>query len=243
MKSTAISPSSPPTRVPPLTVAPPLSAAAAQSTSASPPPTVPALRRRPGAAQALKVTRVLLIEDDRAASYSLWALLHWQPGIRICDTAESVAEAFTLTQRRRPEVCLVSAAFCGGEGLDVAHRLTQLFPRPQVLIYASEPQPELDALAMVTGAAGALWRYGEADELAATIRRAAAGQHQPPSPAHSVTCTLLDHLEDRDRPIAAMLILGIPTDTIAGTLGLSARSLRYRRRQILDCLGSRVRWS
>jgi DNA-binding NarL/FixJ family response regulator len=240
MKTTVTSPSSPPSSMAPLTVVSPPSAAAAPHTSAPPSPTVLPLRRRPTATQPLKVTRVLLVDDDRAASYSLWALLHWQPGIRVCDTAETVADAVTLTVGRRPEVCLVSAAFCGGQGLGMAHRLTQLSPRPQVLIYASEPQPELDALAMIAGAAGALWRYGEAGELAATIRRAAAGEHEPPSLAHAVTRTMLDHLEDRDRAIAGMLILGMSTDAIAGTLGVSASSLRHRRRQILDRLGARA---
>lgn len=114
---------------------------------------------------------VLLVDDDCVASYSLWALLRWQPGIRICATARSGAGAITAVQRLRPGVCLVSAALGSGEGIRVARRLKQLSDPPRVLIYAAETL-ELEALgeaAVIVD--GVVWRYGDPDELAATIRR------------------------------------------------------------------------
>lgn len=79
---------------------------------------------------------VLLVDDARAASYSLWALLNWQPGIRICAAADSAVEAVALASRSKPEVCLVSVALGAGEGVRLAYRLTKLPEPPRVLVYA-----------------------------------------------------------------------------------------------------------
>lgn len=191
----------------------------------------------PDAGSERETVKILLVDDDRAASYSLWALLSWQPGIRACATAESGVEAIGLAQRLSPDVCLVAAALGVGEGMEVSHRLTQLPGSPRVLVYGEHSGPEFHATAVIAGADGVLWRYGDPDELARTIRRTAAGEHEPQAVAHDAIRALIDHVEDHDRPIASMLLLRVPADEIAGTLGVSASHLRARRREIVKRLG------
>lgn len=182
---------------------------------------------------------VLIADSDRAVSYSLWALLRWQPGIRVAATAESPAQALTLARRRRPDVCLVSAALGSGEGIRLAHRLTLLPLAPTVLVYADEPGPELAATAVIAGAAGAVSRYGDPDELAGAIRRAAAGEQKPPElPAGTLTA-LLDQVADSDRSLASMLLLGFSRDEIARTLGIGARRLHARWCELVKQLAAR----
>ncbi len=137
----------------------------------------------------LPTVGVLLVDDDRAASYSLWALLNWQPGIRIIATANSAAQAVARVRRRKPDVCLVSAALGAGEGVRLAHRLAELPEPPRVLLYADRPGCELDAIAAIARAAGAVSRYGDPDQLACTIRRTAAGEydHRPSAPMRSTS--------------------------------------------------------
>ncbi|MDQ2896313.1 MAG: response regulator [Actinomycetota bacterium] len=121
-----------------------------------------------------QVVTVLLVDDDCAASYSLWALLNWQPGIRVCATAESAVEAIGLVRRLRPDVCLVSAALEGGEGVRLAHRITELPEPSRVIIYTEHAGQDLAAMGAIAGAADAVWRYGDADQLARTIKATAA---------------------------------------------------------------------
>jgi hypothetical protein len=47
---------------------------------------------------------------------------------------------------------------------------------------------------------------------------------------------LADHVDERDRPILAMLMAGDHPDAIAGRLGISARTLRLRQRAIIGHL-------
>lgn len=170
---------------------------------------------------------VLIVDDDRAASYGLWALLRWRPGIRARLSVS--AEAGRAARQERPAVCLASA----GLGLHALHRLAQLPGAPRVLVYADERSRDLEGLAIVAGADGAVWRYGDPDELLAAIRRAASTPRpRTPLPAASVH-RLIDRVDDRDRPIAALLLMRTPPDHVAWTLGLSARSLRARRWEML----------
>jgi two-component system response regulator DesR len=179
---------------------------------------------------------VVLVDDDREASYALWALLHWQPGIRICATAESAADALTLAARLKPDVCLVSAALEQGEGLWLAHRITELRQPPRVIIYTDDPGCELRASAMLARASAVVWRYDDPDHLTSTIRTAGAAGQELPTVATDAIGELIDLVEERDRPIASMLLLQIAPDEIARTLGISARTLRARRREIVKCL-------
>ena len=184
---------------------------------------------------------VLLVDDDREASYALWALLHWQPGIRVCATAESAADALTMASRLKPDVCLVSAAIEHGEGLWLAHRITELRRPPRVIIHTEDPGCELPASAMFARASAVVWRYGDPDHLVSTIKAAAAGGHELPTVTADAIGELIDLLEDCDRPIASMLLLQIAPDEIARTLGISARKLRARRREIVKRLELRDR--
>lgn len=179
---------------------------------------------------------VLLVDDDREASYAVWALLHWEPGIRVCATAESAADALTLASRLQPDVCLVSAAMEQGEGLWLAHRITELRQPPRVIIQTEDPGCELRASAMFARASAVVWRYGDPDHLVSTIKAAAAGGHEPPTLTADAIGELIDLLEDCDRAIASMLLLQIAPDEIARTLCISARELRARRREIVKRL-------
>ena len=139
------------------------------------------------------------------------------------------ADALAVIRRARPAVCVVSA----DAGPRYIHRLSQLAAAPSVLVYADRRSAELDATMAIAGADGVLWRYGDPGLLADTIRRVSERRHRPPDVAGETIRRLIDRVDDRDRPIAAMLLQRIAPDEIARTLGISARSLRARRRGII----------
>ena len=80
---------------------------------------------------------------------------------------------------------------------------------------------------------GLVCRAGDPDELAEVVRRVGAGEkpfaHLKPDEIHE----LLDCVDDSDRAILAMLLEGAHPDDVAGTLGLSARTVRVRCQTIL----------
>ena len=174
---------------------------------------------------------VLIVDDGRDSSYAFWALLRWQPGIRICATA-ALRAAVSAVKRERPAVCLVPAVL----GPRRIHQIAQLAEAPRVLAYTDRRAPELEAMALVAGADGVLWRYVDGDELADTIRRVASGRGRPVDLTQDAIGRLIDCVDDRDRPIASMLLLGTPLGEIARILGISATAVRDRRAVIVDRL-------
>ena len=195
--------------------------------------------RRAGAAKAGVMTSgsqarpvaVLIVDDGRDSSYALWALLRWQPGIRICATA-ALSGALSAAQRERPALCLVPAAL-GPGGI---HQIAQLADAPRVLAYTDRRDPSLEAMALVAGADGVLWRYVDGDELADTIRRVAAQRGRPMDLTQDAIGRMIECLDDRDRPMASMLLLGTSLDEIARVLGVSATAVRARRAMIVKRL-------
>jgi DNA-binding NarL/FixJ family response regulator len=91
-------------------------------------------------------------------------------------------------------------------------------------------------MAVIAGADGTIWRYGDPDQLVDAIRRAAAGRSPPDDLAEAAIDGLLDRVEDRDRPIVTMLVHRTSLDEIARTLGISAGSLRARRHELIKRL-------
>ena len=180
---------------------------------------------------------LLIVDDHRAARYSVWALLSWERDIRVTGTASSSAEALTLAKRRRPHACLISATLGHGEALTLASRMKHLIDPPRVLIFADAVDQHLACAATVAGADGVLCRYADPEEQVRVVRRAAAGKQQFPDLQPSEIHALLDQVEDRDRAIVAMLLEHTHPDHIAGLLGISARSLELRRQGILKTLG------
>lgn len=181
---------------------------------------------------------LLIVDDHRAARYSVWALLSWKRDIRVTGTANSSAEALTLAKRRRPHACLISATLGRGEALTLASRMKHLVDPPRVLIFADAVDQHLAGAATVAGADGVLCRYADPEEQAGIVRRAASGERQFPKLQLTAIHALLDQVEDRDRAIVAMLMEHAPPDDIAGLLGISARSLELRRQNILKRLGA-----
>lgn len=110
---------------------------------------------------------VVVVDDDRDSSYSMWALLRWLPGIQVLARSGSEHAADVIAEVR-PDACLVSAA----NGPRLVQALARLPDAPHVLAYAAQRTPELAATARVAGAEAVLWRYGDPVELAASVRQA-----------------------------------------------------------------------
>jgi DNA-binding NarL/FixJ family response regulator len=183
---------------------------------------------------------VLLVEDSRASSRSLTALLNWQRDVHVTATATDGGEAVALAERLAPDVCLISASIGPAMALTITDRVTHIADPPRVLLYAHVVGINLTAAVMVAGARGIVSRSDDPARVADAIKRVAAGrlwfaELKPGAPRR-----LADLVADRDRAIVTMLLARSHPDEIAQTIGISARALRARRRQILQQLDDAI---
>jgi DNA-binding NarL/FixJ family response regulator len=173
------------------------------------------------------------VEDRPAVAHRLRAVLNWQPGVCVCETATNGHDALLATRRLAPQLVLVSAAVGPATALRLTDRLKRLAGARHVLLYAEAVEPILAAAARLAGADGVVARDADPAALARTIAGTVDGAAPPSALTARAPQRLADLTEDRDRPIVTMLALGIHPDDVARTLGISARALRTRRRQIL----------
>lgn len=175
---------------------------------------------------------LLIVDGKHEASPRVWTTLGCPQEIRIIAAAETIDEAVRVATQRKPQVCVVSGCFSSSDWLGVAHRLRNLDHAPRLLIYGAADSRMICA-AVIADADSVLCRDGDPEELAEVVRRVAAGEKLFPYLQPNEVLELLDCVDDPDRAIVAMLLEEAHPDDVAGTLGLSARTVRVRIQAIL----------
>lgn len=175
---------------------------------------------------------LLIVDGQHETSPGVRTTLGCPQGIRIIATAETIDEALRVATQQKPQVCVVSGSLSSSDWLGLAHRLKNLDPAPRLLIYGAA-DCRMICTAVIADADGVLCRDGDPEELAEVVTRVAAGEKLFPYLQPDEVLELLDCVDDPDRAIVAMLLEEAHPDDVAGTLGLSARTVRVRRQAVL----------
>jgi DNA-binding NarL/FixJ family response regulator len=125
-----------------------------------------------------ETVRVLLVDDDPMVLQLLRARLDRAEGIELVGSARSGAAALRLVKTRHPDVVVLDLAMPRMDGLEIARRLHDAFPRVRVVILTGYASPEAEGLLRALGARAFLPKTVSATALLAAIRGA---YHAPPS--------------------------------------------------------------
>jgi DNA-binding NarL/FixJ family response regulator len=133
------------------------------------------------------------------------------------------------------------------DGIATTSLLKAELPDTQVVVLTSFVDDEKVSGALEAGATGFLMKDAEADEVAAAIRAAHAGEvHLDPAVALVVTRrvrekgrrpALVDPLTDREREVLGLIAGGLANQAIADRLGITERTARTHVSNILGKLG------
>jgi DNA-binding NarL/FixJ family response regulator len=175
---------------------------------------------------------LLIVDGQHEVSPGVWTTRGCPQAIRIIATAETIDEALRVATQQKPQVCVISGCFSSSDWLGLAHRLRNLNHAARLLIYGAADS-RMIATAVIAEADGVVCRDGDPGELAEVVRHVAAGAKLFPYVQPNEVFELLDCVDDPDRAIVAMLLEEAHPDDVAGTLGLSARTVRVRRQAIL----------
>jgi two-component system response regulator DesR len=127
------------------------------------------------------VIRVLLAEDQAMVRGALASLLSLEPDIEVVAEAARGDEVLPAARAAAPDVALLDIEMPGGDGLSTAAVLRAALPACRVLILTTFGRPGYLRRAMEAGASGFLLKDAPAEQLAAAVRRAAAGERVVPS--------------------------------------------------------------
>ena len=119
---------------------------------------------------------VLLVDDHAMVRQGVKAFLVTQPDLSVVGEAGSGEEAIKLAAQLIPDVILMDLIMPSMDGVEATRRVKQVSPRSQIVVLTSYHEDEHIFPALKAGALSYILKDVSAEELAAAVRKAAAGE-------------------------------------------------------------------
>jgi len=198
--------------------------------------------------------RVLLADDHAMVRRGLRDFLELHDDIEIVGEAVDGATAIEQAAALRPDIVVMDLLMPGIDGIEATARIRAETPGVEIVALTSFVEAATALAAIEAGASGFLLKDADADELAAAIRAAAAGEvHLDPSVASIVARRMrggaaagqanggagggIASLTARERDVLACVARGLANRAIAAELGITERTARTHVSNILAKLG------
>ncbi len=120
--------------------------------------------------------RVMLVDDHVVVRRGLRGFLELQPDMEVVGEAGDGVEAVELADRFEPDVILMDLLMPRMDGLTAIGRIKAAHPVIEIVAVTSFIEEEKVTSALEAGASGYLLKDADADEVAAAIRAAHAGE-------------------------------------------------------------------
>jgi len=204
--------------------------------------------------------RVLIADQQPLFRQGIRSTLSQIADIDICDEVGSSSEVISATTTLYPDVILLDIELSSGNDTDLAKTIKQLLPSVAVILLSPQPNDAELFQAIKSRVAGYLRRDVSSNELVATIRRAAAGEHpindtflSQPKVAHQVLEQFQDFswgkgvepfvspLTPRETEILTYMGKGYFNKQIAIELSISEQTIKNHITSILRKLDANAR--
>jgi two-component system response regulator DesR len=170
--------------------------------------------------------RVLLADDEAMIRSALAALLRLEGDIEVVAECSDGEQAVAAAERLHPDICLLDLEMPGLDGVQVAERLRRTVTARCVVV-TRHARPGVLRRALTAGVAGFLPKSRDAKEVAAVIRRVAAGaRYVDPEIAADALSDERCPLTDRERDVLRVGRHGQTTAQIARELSLAPGTVR-----------------
>lgn len=185
---------------------------------------------------------VVLAEDQGILRSSLTVMLGIEPDIQVVAAAGNGTDALRAVGLHRPLVLVTDIEMPQLTGLDLAHRVKELYPETRVLILTTFARPGYLRRAMEAGAAGYLLKDCPSTEMAEAVRRVARGERviDPGLAAESWSADA-GPLTDREREVLRRAGEGESTADLARSLRLTEGTIRNYLSEAISKLGAHNR--
>ncbi|MFJ3501807.1 DNA-binding response regulator [Streptomyces sp. NPDC090135] len=171
--------------------------------------------------------RVLLAEDMHMIRGALAALLSLEADMEVVVEVARRDAVVPAALAHRPTVAVLDLEMPGGDGLSAARDLLVSLPECRVMILTGLGRPEALRSALAARVGGFVLKDAPPDQLAAAIRRVAAGEHViDPRLAAAALTAGKNPLTARETDVLRLAAAGAGLDQIAGELHLSQGTVR-----------------
>lgn len=183
---------------------------------------------------------VLLVDDHTLVRRGFRRLLEDDASIEVVGEASNGDEAVKLALKLMPKVVVMDCAMPGTSGLVATRRILQQAPETAVLMLSMHSEATLVRQAMDAGARGYVLKDAIDLDLAAAVKRAAAGDTvlDPKLTQASTLKGERDHgLSARELEVLRHICDGLSNRAVATKLGLSVNTVAVHRANIMKTLG------
>jgi DNA-binding NarL/FixJ family response regulator len=188
-----------------------------------------------------KIT-VLLADDHSLVRRGFRRLLEDDPAIEVVGEASNGDEAIGLAASLKPAVIVMDCAMPGTSGLAATRQILAHDPGVAILMLSMHSEETLVRQALDVGARGYILKNALDLDLAAAVRRVAAGETVlDPGVSHSRLASLKGErnhgLTPRELEVLQLICSGLSNRDIAAKLDLSANTVAVHRANIMNTLG------
>ena len=191
-----------------------------------------------------KIT-VLLVDDHALVRRGFRHMLEDHDDMAVVGEAGNGDDAVRLAQQLKPRVIVMDCALPGMSGLAATRKILETsarsgLPAPALLMLSMHSEETLVQQALAAGARGYILKSAMDLDLAAAVRKAAAGETVlDPQLARgsSLRGERAPGLTQRELQILQLIVDGKSNKEIADQLELSVNTVAVHRANIMDALG------
>jgi DNA-binding NarL/FixJ family response regulator len=182
---------------------------------------------------------VLLADDHALVRRGFRRLLEDDPGVTVVAEASDGQEAVALASRLKPHVVVMDCAMPGMSGLAATRAILASAPETAILMLSMHSEETLVRQAMEAGARGYILKNALDLDLAAAVKRVAAGEtvldpaiaRPAPLPGERTRLT------PRELEVLQLICDGLSNRAIAAKLDVSVNTVAVHRANIMNALG------
>lgn len=202
----------------------------------------------PGISPGAVPTRVLLVDDHSIVRQGIRRILGEQPDMEVVGEAEDGLTAVEQVGALHPDVVLLDLHMPRLSGIEALPLLRAAHPASEVVILTIFDQDEEIFAALKAGARGYLLKDATPEAIIAAVRAACAGES---SLAPALATRVMDRfavlaqrevdpdaLTERELEILRCMAQGMPYKQIGTQLSITAKTVQYHVRNILQKLHS-----
>jgi DNA-binding NarL/FixJ family response regulator len=183
--------------------------------------------------------KVLLADDHPLVRRGFRRMLEDDPRIEVVAEASDGEEAVQLAKTARPQVVVIDYAMPGLNGVAATRQILRDAPETKVIVLSMHSEETLVRQAIGAGARGYVLKSAIDLDLAAVVKRAAAGEAvlDPRLTSDPLKGDRGSSLTPRELQVLQLICEGKSNREIAAALELSVNTVAVHRANIMNALG------
>lgn len=187
-------------------------------------------------------TKVLICDDHAVVRMGLRALFEGEDDFCVVGEAKNGLEAVQMALDLKPDLVLMDLMMPRLDGVAATQQILAV-AAPRILVLTSFSSADGIARAIQAGAAGAVMKNAEYDELLEAARHVLTGQHVIPADVKQLLAETapVPTLSPRQQEVLDSICRGLTNKDIAKQLGISVGSVKTHLEAVFQKIGAATR--